>query len=44
VIDRTALTGPRTGPLVLQSLDTTIVVPPGAEATVDAAGNVVVGF
>ncbi len=44
VIDRIALTAARPGPLVLQSIDTTIVVPPGAEANVDAAGNVVVTF
>jgi N-methylhydantoinase A len=44
VIDRVALTAPRAGPLVLQSIDTTIIVPPGAEANVDPAGNVVVSF
>jgi len=31
-----------TGPLILQSYDTTIVVPPGARAHADAFGNLIV--
>ena len=44
VVERAALTGSRKGPMILQSPDTTIVVPPDATATLDAAGNVVVTF
>lgn len=42
VIDRGALGGQQTpGPLVIAEPDTTVVVPPGWEATLDALGNVV---
>lgn len=44
VIARAALTTPMRGPLVLQSSDTTIIVPPDATAAPDKAGNVVVTF
>lgn len=44
VIPRAALTGAMAGPVVLQSSDTTIIVPPDATAAPDAAGNVVVSF
>lgn len=44
VIDRSALDRATEGPLVLQSSDTTIIVPPGATAAPDAAGNVLVTF
>jgi N-methylhydantoinase A len=42
VIDRGALAGGRLeGPLIIESLDTTIAVPPGATLAADAAGNLV---
>ena len=44
ILQRAALTAPTAGPLVLQSTDTTIVVPPGASAAPDRASNVVVTF
>jgi N-methylhydantoinase A len=44
VIDRSAFAGTRTGPLVLQSTDTTIVVPPGAEVALDSAQNIIVSL
>ncbi|WP_336618916.1 hydantoinase/oxoprolinase family protein [Mesorhizobium sp. WSM4962] len=42
VIDRSALRDSISGPVILQSVDTTIVVPPEASAALDDAGNVVV--
>jgi N-methylhydantoinase A len=42
VIERAALRGSKAGPVILQSADTTIVVPPRATAALDRAGNVVV--
>jgi N-methylhydantoinase A len=40
VVDRGSLVGGRLeGPLIIESLDTTIAVPPGATLTADAAGN-----
>ncbi|WP_029352894.1 hydantoinase/oxoprolinase family protein [Bosea sp. 117] len=42
VIERAALSGEVEGPVVLQSADTTIIVPPGARAGLDPVGNVVV--
>ncbi|HEX2271324.1 MAG TPA: hydantoinase/oxoprolinase family protein, partial [Pyrinomonadaceae bacterium] len=44
VLDRSAFSGTRTGPLVLQSTDTTIVVPPGAEVALDSAQNIIVSL
>jgi N-methylhydantoinase A len=44
VVERAALAAPIAGPVVLQSSDTTIIVPPDASAAPDAAGNVVVSF
>ncbi len=41
IIDRGALlTGPRSGPLVLEEYDATCLVPPGWTASLDAKGNV----
>ncbi len=40
VVDRQMFSGERTGPLIIESSDTTIVVPPGARASLDAAGNI----
>ena len=42
VIERAAFEGAREGPLILESGDATIVVPPGSLATVDTAGDVIV--
>lgn len=42
VIGRDAFSGAVAGPLALESADTTIIVPPGARAMSDAAGNIVV--
>ena len=44
VVARAALAAPMAGPVVLQSSDTTIIVPPGATAAPDAAGNILVTF
>ena len=42
VLERSALAeGRLPGPLIVESLDTTIVVPPGATLTVGAGGNLV---
>jgi len=42
VIDRTGLTArPRTGPLIVQEYDATALVPPGAGASLDGFGNIV---
>ena len=35
---------PRAGPLLVQEYDTTIVVPPGCDASLDDRGNVVIGI
>jgi len=35
---------PRMGPLLIQEYDTTIVVPPNCDATLDDYGNVVIGI
>src|SRR3546814_1416196 len=35
-------TARRQGPLIIESYDTTIVVPPGASAQADAIGNIVI--
>ncbi len=42
VIERAAFEGAHEGPLILESGDATIVVPPGALATLDTAGDVIV--
>lgn len=44
IVARAALAAPMAGPVVLQSPDTTIIVPPGATAAPDAAGNILVTF
>ena len=41
VLDRADFTGTQSGPLILESPDTTIVIPPGAVASLDAGGNLV---
>ena len=43
VIERAALSGqPRSGPLVVQEYDTSVILPPGCRATLDARGNIIV--
>jgi N-methylhydantoinase A len=45
VVSRDALgRAPRHGPLLVQEYDTTIVVPPGCDAEVDANGNVMISI
>ena len=44
IIDRAAFSGEVTGPAILQSPDSTIVVPPGATAALDAAQNIIVSL
>jgi N-methylhydantoinase A len=40
VVDRAALSAPRSGPLIIQEYDATCLVPHGATAALDAFGNV----
>lgn len=42
VLSRADLASGRTGPLIIDEYDTTCVVPPGARAELDAAGNIVI--
>ena len=42
VLSRADLGAARAGPLVIEEYDATCVVPPGAQAEVDAAGNLVI--
>lgn len=42
VVERSAFAGTMAGPLAIESADTTIIVPPGAEARADLTGNIVV--
>lgn len=44
VLPRSALAGGRAGPLIVEEYDCTSVVPPGADATLDAAGNIVIAL
>ena len=39
VLDRDALPGRQMGPLIVESADSTVVVPPGIAIAADAAGN-----
>ena len=39
---RSDLAKPRSGPLIVEEYDATCVVPPGAKAELDAAGNIVI--
>jgi N-methylhydantoinase A len=41
VMVRAAVAGPMAGPVIIESADTTIVIPPGATIARDAAGNIV---
>jgi N-methylhydantoinase A len=42
VLRRSDLASPRQGPLIMEEYDATCVVPPGATAVLDSAGNVVI--
>ncbi len=42
VLWRESFSGEQAGPAIIESSDSTIVVPPGARASLDAAGNIVV--
>ena len=42
VLKRSDLTTPRTGPAIIEEYDATCVVPPGATAALDPAGNIVI--
>jgi N-methylhydantoinase A len=44
VLARTDLAGGRSGPLIVEEYDSTCVVPPGAHAELDAAGNIVIAL
>jgi N-methylhydantoinase A len=41
IMRRAAVTGPLTGPVIIQESDTTIVIPPGARVEPDATGSLV---
>jgi N-methylhydantoinase A len=42
VLRRSDLANPRNGPLIVEEYDSTCVVPPGATASLDAGGNIVI--
>ena len=42
VIRREDLSTPRTGPLIVEEYDATCLIPPGAKASLDDYGNIVV--
>ncbi len=42
MLSRTDLDSTRSGPLIVEEYDSTCVVPPGARAERDAAGNIVI--
>jgi N-methylhydantoinase A len=42
VLRRSDLSATRTGPLIVEEYDATCVVPPGARASLDASGNIVI--
>jgi N-methylhydantoinase A len=44
VLRRADLTSSRAGPLIVEEYDATCVVPPGALAENDAAGNIVIAL
>jgi N-methylhydantoinase A len=44
VLTRADLASPRTGPLIVEEYDATCLVPPGARAEQDAAGNIVISI
>ncbi len=44
VVEREALTGEISGPAILESLDSTVVLPPGSRARPDVFANIIVTF
>jgi N-methylhydantoinase A len=42
ILDRPDLTTPREGPCIVEEYDATCVIPPGARASLDAHGNIVI--
>ena len=42
MLSRADLAGGRAGPLIVEEYDATCVVPPGAHAELDGAGNIVI--
>ena len=42
VVRRSDLSTPRTGPLIVEEYDATCVIPPGANAELDAGGNIII--
>ena len=44
MLTRTDLAGGRAGPLIVEEYDSTCLVPPGARAETDAAGNIVIAL
>jgi N-methylhydantoinase A len=42
IIDRPDLMTPREGPCIVEEYDATCVIPPGARASLDAHGNIVI--
>ncbi len=44
VPSRADLASARVGPLIVEEYDTTCVVPPGARAQLDGAGNIVIAL
>ena len=40
IVDRSSLSDKRTGPLIVEEYDATVVVPPNAAATLDDYGNI----
>jgi N-methylhydantoinase A len=41
ILRRSDLAAPRSGPLIVEEYDATCVVPPGATASLDPGGNIV---
>jgi N-methylhydantoinase A len=42
ILRRSDLSAPRVGPLIIEEYDATCVIPPGARASLDAGGNIVI--
>jgi len=42
VVSRGALVGGLAGPFIVEEFDSTCIVPPGAQAMLDAQGNIVI--
>src|SRR5262249_41000144 len=42
VFNRADLAGPRTGPCIVEEYDSTCIVPPGEEASLDRFGNIAI--